>query len=130
MYKNPRESQGVYENLSRGSMYELFTSKGELKEGYKQSMDEGSSHFQGGTQHCSILSKHPEVEELIIQTLKGHRKAGQPLSARFLLSPSLRRRLQSYFWRKDRQLLWFSSNGLKDLSKVSLIRQFERLPQL
>jgi hypothetical protein len=27
MYKIPRESQGVYENLSRGSMYEWFTSR-------------------------------------------------------------------------------------------------------
>jgi hypothetical protein len=82
MYKNPGESHGVYENLSRGSMYEWFTTRGELKEGYKQYVLEGSSHFQGGTQHCPILSKHPEVEEFIIQTLKGHRKAGQPLYAR------------------------------------------------
>jgi hypothetical protein len=84
MYKTPGESQGVYENLSRGSMYEWFTSRGELKEGYKQYVNEGSSHFQGGTQHCPILSKHPEVEELIIQTLKGHKKVGQPLYARLV----------------------------------------------
>ena len=84
MYKIPGESQCVYENLSRGSMYEWFTSRGELKEGYKQYIDNGSFHFQWGTQHCPILTKHLEVEELIIQTLKGHRKAGQPLYARLV----------------------------------------------
>jgi hypothetical protein len=36
MYKKPGESEGTYANLSRGSMYEWFTSRGELKDGYKQ----------------------------------------------------------------------------------------------
>jgi hypothetical protein len=82
MYKNPRESQGVYKNLSKGSMYGWFTPRGELKDNYKKYVDEGCSHFQGRTQHCPLLSKHLEVEELIIQTLKAHRKAGQPLYTR------------------------------------------------
>jgi hypothetical protein len=63
-------------------MYERITSKGELKDGYKQHVEEGSSHFQKRTQHCSILFKYLNIEELIIPTLKSHKKAGQPLYAR------------------------------------------------
>jgi hypothetical protein len=37
-------------------MYEWFTSRGELKDGFKQYVDEGSSHFQGGFQHYPIFS--------------------------------------------------------------------------
>ena len=55
MHKNPWESQGTYENLSRDSMYEWFTSREEFKDGFKQYVDEGSSHFQGGFQHYPIL---------------------------------------------------------------------------
>ena len=82
MYKKPGESYGTYEKLSRSSMYEWFTSTGELKEAYKKHVDDRSYHFHGGDQICRILSHHPELKEAIIEMLHAHRKAGQPLYAR------------------------------------------------
>jgi hypothetical protein len=60
---------------SRSNMYEWFTSTGELKDVYKKYVDEGSSNFQGGNQHCLILSNHQELKETIIEMLHAHKKA-------------------------------------------------------
>jgi hypothetical protein len=69
------ESYGIYEGLFRDSMYEWFTYRGELKDGQKQYVNEGSSHFQGRAQHNSILFNYLEVEDHTIKTLKAHKKA-------------------------------------------------------
>lgn len=59
-------------------MYEWFTPTCVLKDVYKEYVEEGSSHFQRGIQNCPIL----EVEQLILTSLKAHRKVGQHLYAR------------------------------------------------
>ena len=64
-------------------MYEWFsTSTWDVKEEYKKYIEEGSSRFSGGSQHCLILSQHPVLKEKIVRALKSHREAGQPLFAR------------------------------------------------
>jgi hypothetical protein len=48
-------------------MYEWFTSRSKLKDGFKYYIDEESSHFQGGAQPCPILFDYPEVRDIIIE---------------------------------------------------------------
>lgn len=62
-------------------MHEWFTSSGDLKDGYKEYLKKGSSHLQGKTYNCPILFMHFDLEDLIIWSLKAHKKTGQSLFA-------------------------------------------------
>ena len=120
MYKKPGESYGTYEKLSRSSMYEWFTTTGELKDAYKKYVDEGSSYFQGGNRHCPILSNHPELKEAIIEMLHAHRKAGQPLYARSI------RNLIIPFIQKRAPNLLVQENSTSFKVSLSWVRTFVR----
>jgi hypothetical protein len=120
MYKKPGESYGTYEKLSRGSMYEWFTSTGELKDAYKKYVDEGSSHFQGGNQHCPILSNHQELKKAIIEMLHAHKKAGQPLYAR-----SIRNLIIPFIQKRAPDLL-VQENSTSFKVSLSWVREFAR----
>lgn len=120
MYKKPGESYDTYEKLARSSMYEWFTSTGELKDAYKKYVHKRSSHFHGGNQHCPILSNHQELKEAIIEMLHAHRKAGQPLYAR-----SIRNLIIPFIQKKALDLLVQESSTSFKVS-LSWVRAFAR----
>jgi hypothetical protein len=81
-YKKPGETFSVYDSFTAGSLRGWFTPKGVLKNEYKHCVEDGTTYFTGGAQHCPLLSKYPTLKENIVATLRGHRKVGQPLFAR------------------------------------------------
>jgi hypothetical protein len=94
MYKNWRESHGIYENVSKSLIYKWFTSRGEFNDGNKKYISEGSFRFQERIQHRLLLFKYHKVEDFIIKNLKAYGKAKQLLYARslkILSFPSLRK---------------------------------------
>jgi hypothetical protein len=75
-YKLHGQETSIYDQLSRGSLAEWFTSVGELKEGTKQAIFKETAAFTGGLQHAYVLSNYHELEEDIITILKQHRDVG------------------------------------------------------
>jgi hypothetical protein len=80
-YKLLGQIRSVYAGLSRGSLWNWFTTTRELKERVEKKIFNETCSFTKGLQHCYVLSKFPKLEEKIIEMLKAHREAGQPLFA-------------------------------------------------
>ena len=78
-YKLPGKSDSVYEDLTRGSLWDWFTPTGQLREGVSKKIYNETSSFSEGAQHSYVLSNFRELEDEIIEMLKAHRDAGQPL---------------------------------------------------
>ena len=98
-YKEPGKSSSVYDDLSRGTLWDWFTSTGELREGVKTKID-NETPFSESCQHRYVLSKFPILQEEIIEMLQAHRDAGQPLFA-----SSIRNRIRGLIRKKEPSLL-------------------------
>jgi hypothetical protein len=119
-YKLPGQINSVYDDLTRGTLFNWFTPFGELKEGVKQKIYDEKSSFTEGSQHKYVLSAYHDLREEIIEMLKALREAGQPLFA-----SSVRTRIRTLILTKEPQLL--QQDG-KTSFKVSLhwCREFVR----
>ena len=109
-YKKPGETFSIYDRLIASSLRSWFTPKGVLKNEYKHCVEEGTTYFTGGAQHCPLLSKYHALKENIVATLRGHRKVGQPLfarSARNLIITMFKKQQLDYSCKKVQQALEF-----------------------
>jgi hypothetical protein len=70
-YREPREVDGVYDHLSRGSLVEWFYHNGELEENYKHYVKLGTN-FAKFVQHSPILDAHLVLKEEICKLSKKH----------------------------------------------------------
>jgi hypothetical protein len=72
-HRKPREVNGPYEKLSRGSLYEWFTPRKELKPHLKKAIARGTASIPT---HFSILETIPKLKNEIINVLKSMRAVG------------------------------------------------------
>jgi hypothetical protein len=70
-YRKPREVDGVYYHLSKGSLVEWFHHNGELKENYKCYVKLNTT-FAKFVQHYPILDAHLVLKEETYEVLKKH----------------------------------------------------------
>jgi len=66
-HKKPRKVNGPYEKLNRGSHYEWFTPRGELKQHLKKVIARSIVSF---LTHFSILETKPKLKDELINVLK------------------------------------------------------------
>ena len=110
-YKEPGKNCSVYDSLSKGTLWNWFTSTGELREGVKTKID-NETPFRESSQHRNVLSNFPILQEEIIEMLQAHRDVGQPLFA-----SSIQNRIRSLIRKREPSLL--EGEGPTDF-KVSL----------
>ena len=110
-YKELGKNCSVYDSLSRGTLWNWFTSTGELREGVKTKID-NETPFRESSQHRNVLSNFPILQEEIIEMLQAHRDVGQPLFA-----SSIQNRIRSLIRKREPSLL--EGEGPTDF-KVSL----------
>jgi len=70
-YRKPKEVDGVYDHLSKGSLVEWFHHNGYFKENYKCYVKLGTT-FARFVQHSPILDAHLVLKEEINEVLKKH----------------------------------------------------------
>jgi hypothetical protein len=85
-HKKLGKVNGPYENLSRGSRYEWFTPRGELKPHLKEVIARGIVSFP---RHFSIVETKPKLKNELINVLKNMRHVGQGLFAS-IIQPIIR----------------------------------------
>jgi len=66
-HRKPGEVSGPYEKLNKGSLYEWFTPKVELKSHLKEVITRGTTSIPT---HFSILEARPKLKDEIINVLK------------------------------------------------------------
>lgn len=98
-YKEPRKNCSAYDYLSRGTLWDWFTSTGELREGVKIKIA-NETPFCESSQHCYVLSNFPILQEEIIGMLQAHRDVGQPLFASLIQN-----RIRSLICKREPSLL-------------------------
>jgi hypothetical protein len=79
-HRKPIEVGGPYEKLNRGSLYEWFTPRGELKPHVKVVVEKGTTSTII-EKHFSIFETRLELKDELITLLKNMRVARQGLSA-------------------------------------------------
>jgi hypothetical protein len=72
-HRKPREVNGPYEKLSRGSLYEWFTLRKKLKPHLKKTIARGTTPIPT---HFSILETRPKLKDESINVLKSMRAVG------------------------------------------------------
>jgi hypothetical protein len=75
-YKEPEESKSVYDGLRKSTLYGWFIILRILREKYQHCVQD-EIYFTKGDQYASILSKYPEIEEVVGQPL--YKTTIQPL---------------------------------------------------
>jgi len=78
-HRKPGEVSGTYEKLSRGSLYEWFTPRGELKPHVKIVVEKGTTATII-EKHFSILETRPKLKDELITLLKNMLVVRQGLS--------------------------------------------------
>ncbi len=68
-HRKPREFSGPYEKLNKGSLYEWFTLRGELKPHVKVVVEKGTTSIVV-EKHFSILETKPKLRNELITLLK------------------------------------------------------------